>query len=192
LTTSYFDFVTIQFYNNYCGLQAFGTDNFNFAQWSTQVKSSFNPNMRLFLGAPASPTAAGSGYVSQQQLLTVYKSLLQYNNFNGLMFWSTMQDLQNNNYVAGVKAGLVTAGAGAAAGAAESSETSKVASTSSVGSISPRPQCANSGAICSAGILCCNSGCCSKWGYCGTTEDHCGSGCQSGSCSGAAVIVTTV
>lgn len=27
--------------------------------------------------------------------------------------------------------------------------------------------------------LCSNNECCSKWGYCGTTVDHCGAGCQS-------------
>lgn len=25
--------------------------------------------------------------------------------------------------------------------------------------------------------------CCSKWGYCGTTDDYCGDGCQQGPCS---------
>jgi len=26
---------------------------------------------------------------------------------------------------------------------------------------------------------CDNGNCCSKWGYCGDTEDYCGEGCQS-------------
>jgi len=35
--------------------------------------------------------------------------------------------------------------------------------------------------------LCRNNGCCSKWGYCGTTGDYCESGCQEGfgRCGGA-------
>ncbi|CAI7784769.1 unnamed protein product [Closterium sp. NIES-53] len=38
---------------------------------------------------------------------------------------------------------------------------------------------------CSATILCANNLCCSKWGWCGSTVDYCGSGCLSGPCSGA-------
>jgi hypothetical protein len=31
--------------------------------------------------------------------------------------------------------------------------------------------------------MCPNAGdCCSKWGFCGTTADHCGAGCQGGPC----------
>lgn len=33
----------------------------------------------------------------------------------------------------------------------------------------------------------CGAGfCCSKWGYCGVSEDYCGAGCQFGSCNGTA------
>jgi len=32
---------------------------------------------------------------------------------------------------------------------------------------------------CGAGIGSCSNGmCCSKWNYCGTTEEYCGDGCQ--------------
>ena len=31
---------------------------------------------------------------------------------------------------------------------------------------------------CSAADPCTNGGCCSQYGYCGTTEDYCGDGCQ--------------
>ncbi|KAL9224734.1 hypothetical protein vseg_000743 [Gypsophila vaccaria] len=38
-------------------------------------------------------------------------------------------------------------------------------------------------ALVSAQSCGCNTGlCCSKWGYCGTTNDYCGDGCQSGPC----------
>ena len=33
---------------------------------------------------------------------------------------------------------------------------------------------------CGPGIgTCANNMCCSQWGYCGTTDDYCGAGCQS-------------
>lgn len=35
------------------------------------------------------------------------------------------------------------------------------------------------GALCSSRSLCC-----SKWGFCGMTTEHCGAGCQSGACTG--------
>ncbi|CAI5486520.1 unnamed protein product [Closterium sp. Naga37s-1] len=38
---------------------------------------------------------------------------------------------------------------------------------------------------CSASAPCANNLCCSKWGWCGSTVDHCGAGCQS-QCSGSA------
>jgi hypothetical protein len=37
---------------------------------------------------------------------------------------------------------------------------------------------------CSKTQLCANNMCCSQWGYCGTTTDYCGTGCQSGPCGG--------
>lgn len=30
---------------------------------------------------------------------------------------------------------------------------------------------------------CASNECCSQWGYCGTTSDYCGAGCQSGPCT---------
>ncbi|CAI0400231.1 unnamed protein product [Linum tenue] len=30
---------------------------------------------------------------------------------------------------------------------------------------------------------CASNECCSRWGFCGTSPDHCGAGCQSGACS---------
>ncbi|KAI8591125.1 hypothetical protein BDZ88DRAFT_412424 [Geranomyces variabilis] len=40
---------------------------------------------------------------------------------------------------------------------------------------------------------CANNGCCSKWGWCGTSADYCGAGCQAafGRCTGSAAAVTT-
>ena len=33
-----------------------------------------------------------------------------------------------------------------------------------------------------SGCFCSENECCSKWGYCGITDDYCGKGCQSGPC----------
>ncbi|KAL7477196.1 hypothetical protein ACHAW6_003011 [Cyclotella cf. meneghiniana] len=39
--------------------------------------------------------------------------------------------------------------------------------------------CAGQSAMCGPGRPCDGGMCCSQWGYCGTTEDYCGSCCQS-------------
>jgi hypothetical protein len=70
--------------------------------------------------------------------------------------------------------------------------------TPSIASPSPQPPAGSStcstgsytqpgGACGSSNGLCCPSGCCSKYGYCGISDAHCGSGCQAGygSCSGS-------
>jgi len=43
----------------------------------------------------------------------------------------------------------------------------------------------------STGHGCADGFCCSKWGYCGVTEDYCGAGCQLGNCNGTATGPTT-
>merc|ERR1712194_803348 len=44
------------------------------------------------------------------------------------------------------------------------------------------PNCAAHSNSCSATNPCPNGGCCSQWGYCGTSEPYCGDCCQSGHC----------
>lgn len=63
---SWFDFMFIQFYGGDCGVQSYGIANgsFNFAAWATWATTiSKNPNVALFLGVPAAPGAALSGWV---------------------------------------------------------------------------------------------------------------------------------
>ena len=35
------------------------------------------------------------------------------------------------------------------------------------------------------GAVCADNLCCSQYGYCGSTSDYCGAGCQSGPCTGS-------
>lgn len=47
-----------------------------------------NKNVKVYLGAPASPGAAGSGYVSSQNLIHVVRASQQkYSSFGGVMLW---------------------------------------------------------------------------------------------------------
>ncbi|ODV91677.1 carbohydrate-binding module family 19 protein [Tortispora caseinolytica NRRL Y-17796] len=98
IQNSYIDFLFVQFYNNYCRV---GTTFFNFDTWQTQVAGggSYNPNAKIFLGVPASPTAAGSGYVSASELNSYIDQVKGLANFGGVMMWDASQAY--NNIVSG-------------------------------------------------------------------------------------------
>ncbi|KAF9135035.1 Chitinase 1 [Linnemannia schmuckeri] len=88
LNAAWFDLVLVQFYNNYCGVQSYGTSNFNFDtwnKWATDV--SINKNVRVLLGVPGGPKAAGSGVIGASQLITILGNIKSYSNFGGVMMW---------------------------------------------------------------------------------------------------------
>ncbi|OZJ02284.1 hypothetical protein BZG36_04819 [Bifiguratus adelaidae] len=91
-----FDFVFVQFYNNYCGAT---TSSFNFNTWDNWAKTlSPNPNVKIFLGLPGSTTAAGSGYVPYSQLTGIITSTRNaYSSFGGVMFWDASQTWANTD-----------------------------------------------------------------------------------------------
>ncbi|KAF8925072.1 Chitinase 1, partial [Haplosporangium bisporale] len=88
LNAAWFDLVWIQFYNNYCGSQSFGTGNFNFDQWNDWATTvSINKNVRVLFGVPGGPGGAGSGVVTASQMTTILSSIKSYSNFGGVMMW---------------------------------------------------------------------------------------------------------
>lgn len=100
LADSYFDFLFIQFYNNYCGIYQYGTSAFNYATWDSWAKqTSKNPNVRLYLGVAAAVGAAnaGTGYVSPSVMVQAAKDLKsQYpGSFGGIMMWDASQAYAN-------------------------------------------------------------------------------------------------
>ncbi|SMR63314.1 unnamed protein product [Zymoseptoria tritici ST99CH_3D1] len=92
-----FDAVFVQFYNNYCGIQSFipgaATQwNYNFDTWNKwAVNGSANPNVKVFIGVPAGPTAAGSGYLSVANLKPVIEYSKKFSSFGGIMAWDASQ-----------------------------------------------------------------------------------------------------
>ncbi|KAF9133093.1 Chitinase 1 [Mortierella sp. 14UC] len=88
LENSWFDLVWVQFYNNYCGVNNFGSGSFNFATWNNWATTvSKNKNVRILLGVPGGPGAAGSGIVSAAQLNTIIAAVQLHSNFGGVMMW---------------------------------------------------------------------------------------------------------
>jgi len=100
LESSWFDYVWVQFYNNYCGLNAYGTQ-FNFNTWANWASTiSVNPNVQVFIGAPASSSAAGTGYVSSTVLKTIATAVAaEYPSiFGGIMLWDAGTAADNNDF----------------------------------------------------------------------------------------------
>lgn len=107
-----FDFISIQFYNNWCGVNNFvpgaSTQNaFNFDVWDNWAKNvSKNPAVKLLLGIPASASAAGSGYVTGSQLSSVIAYSKQYSSFGGIMMWDMSQLYANSGFLDAVVSDL--------------------------------------------------------------------------------------
>lgn len=81
-----FDAISVQFYNNYCSSTS---SSFNFDTWDEWARNtSPNKDVKIFMGIPGSPTAAGSGYVPFSQLQsTVEKVASTYSSYGGVTVW---------------------------------------------------------------------------------------------------------
>jgi len=100
LGNAWFDYVWVQFYNNYCGLDAYPSQ-FNFDTWGNWARTqSINPNTKIFIGAPAGPNAAGTGYVSLSELTTIVNAIYsEYSDvFGGVMMWDCSNSDNNGNF----------------------------------------------------------------------------------------------
>ncbi|KAK8088156.1 Endochitinase 33 [Apiospora hydei] len=107
-----FDFIMVQFYNNYCGVQSFvggGSGKgagggsarreqsaFNFAAWDAWAsgkpldgsRGSKNPDVKILLGVPASKLAASTGFVEPALLQPIMKFCADsFPSFGGVMMW---------------------------------------------------------------------------------------------------------
>lgn len=105
IVNSDLDFLFVQFYNNYCGLQAINTANFNFDAWhQLATTKSQNPHVKVYLGVPASQTAAGSGYADAATVAKLAKELQsKFSSFGGVMMWDASQAWANNDFAGVVK-----------------------------------------------------------------------------------------
>ncbi|KAJ2077293.1 Chitinase 2, partial [Coemansia sp. RSA 988] len=92
LNSAWFDMVYVQFYNNYCGLNAY-PNWFNFEEWDNWAKkNSINKNVKVYIGAPGSPSAASSGYVDGSTLTSIYNDVRsKYSSLGGIMTWDVSQ-----------------------------------------------------------------------------------------------------
>ncbi|KAL0950816.1 hypothetical protein HGRIS_007580 [Hohenbuehelia grisea] len=113
LNSASFDAVYVQFYNNPCGLQAFSQpQNWNFGIWDNWARTlSPNKNVKVYIGAPASSTAAGSGYQAPATLSSIAVQMRKsFPSFGGIMLWDASQAFANSRYDLAMKNALVAAG----------------------------------------------------------------------------------
>lgn len=114
--STYFDWIQIQFYNNYCGVNTFVIGDttqpaYNFDTWDTWAKTiSSNPNVKVLLGMPAN-TGAGAGYTTGSTLQSAIQYSETFSSFGGVMMWDMSQLYENSGFLAQVVADLGSGGA---------------------------------------------------------------------------------
>lgn len=111
-----FDFINVQFYNNYCGVNTFvvGASTqpyFNFDTWDTWARTvSANPAVKVLLGIPANTGAAGSGYTTGSTLEAAIQYSETFSSFGGVMMWDMSQLYANTGFLAEVVSDLGSGG----------------------------------------------------------------------------------
>ncbi|KAI0341213.1 class III chitinase [Trametopsis cervina] len=113
LNAASFDAVYVQFYNNPCGLQNFNSAaNWDFGLWDNWARTiSPNKNVKIYIGAPASSTAAGGGYQPIATLQSIATQMRKsFPSFGGVMLWDASQAYNNARYDLAIKNSLVAAG----------------------------------------------------------------------------------
>jgi chitinase len=91
LNTGLFDYVWVQFYNNAPCQYSSGNINKLISSWNLWTKSL--KAGKLFLGLPAAPQAAGSGYVPPNVLTSRILPIIKKSpKYGGVMLWSKYYD----------------------------------------------------------------------------------------------------
>lgn len=109
----WFDAVLVQFYNNYCGVNAFvpgapQQPNFNFDTWNTWADNiSLNPNVKIILGVLGN-FGAGSGYVTASIIGAIIQYIFDFRwtSFGGVMIWDASQGFPNPGFISEVRSSL--------------------------------------------------------------------------------------
>ncbi|KAJ2473806.1 Chitinase 2 [Coemansia sp. RSA 2322] len=107
LNTSWFDMVFVQFYNNFCGLDAY-PKGFNYDTWDQWARTqSANKDVKIYIGAPGSQSAAGRGYVDAPTLSAIVSSTRsKYASLGGVMTWDASQAMGSSGWGQSVSASL--------------------------------------------------------------------------------------
>ncbi|KAI8319943.1 glycoside hydrolase, partial [Martensiomyces pterosporus] len=141
LNSAWFDMVFVQFYNNYCGLNAY-PGWFNFGDWDNWAKNNaVNKNTKVFIGAPGSPSAASSGYVDGATLGNIFSAVRSnYTSLGGVMTWDVSQ-ARTSGLASTIRSFLNSGGScsNPGGGSSSSSTTSSASSTTATKTTSTAP-----------------------------------------------------
>jgi chitinase len=85
---SAFDFLFVQFYNNYCGYGTPQAFRDTFTQWKTLATG----GPKILVGLPATTSAAGSGFVPRATLPSLVNDVKADPAFAGIMLWDVSND----------------------------------------------------------------------------------------------------
>ncbi|CAM9800758.1 unnamed protein product, partial [Phaeothamnion confervicola] len=106
LSASQVDLIFIQFYNNFCSVEG---GSYNMGAWMSAMVGTASANAKLFVGVPASPQAAGSGYITNVATLNarINSDAAAYGSrFGGVMTWDAGLAGVNGAYWDSVRANM--------------------------------------------------------------------------------------
>lgn len=112
LQNSFLDAIYVQFYNNPCGINHYPTaSSWNFGIWDQWARTiSKNPNVKVYVGAPAQSTAGG-GYQPVSKVNEIATAMRKaFPSFGGVMLWDASQAYVNNRFERAIKTSLKAAG----------------------------------------------------------------------------------
>ncbi|KAH9991677.1 carbohydrate-binding module family 18 protein [Xylariaceae sp. FL0662B] len=187
LSATAFDMLFVQYYNTpTCSARTWANANanyragtgtpatpagFTYDAWTDFLAGSpYSRNARLYIGMPGSAAAANAGSdVNVTQAQNLASAYYCRGNFGGVAVWEATYASANvvggKNFYQAMKAALNAA-----------------AADPKVLSCSPSTMPPSTDGRCGTGVgtTCGSSFCCSQWGWCGSSSDHCGSTCQKG------------
>jgi chitinase len=192
LNNAWFDFVWVQFYNNYCSVQG----SFNFDTWDNWATTqSKNPNVKVYLGVPGSTTAANSGYVPYTTLTSTIDSLKSYKSFGGVMMWDASQAYANTdaspNYATAVSGYIHNGQSSSSSGGASTSAVATSSATKASGSSTAKASTAKATSASATSASASASPSSGSGGDTGSSEcPTAGGSCTSGyACAGSSVAI---
>ncbi|OGE57036.1 hypothetical protein PENARI_c002G08261, partial [Penicillium arizonense] len=133
----YIDAIWVQFYNNYCGVNAYSpqssANQYNFEEWDNWAHTvSKNKDVKVIVGVPADTTAASTGYIPSSELAKVIEYSKKFDSFGGVMMWDATQAYGNGAFIKDVRKAL--GGADDTGSSSSSSASTSAPSTSSTDS----------------------------------------------------------
>ncbi|KAJ5981416.1 hypothetical protein N7522_013837 [Penicillium canescens] len=133
----YIDAIWVQFYNNYCGVNAYSpqssANKYNFEEWDNWAHTvSKNKDVKVIVGVPAGTTAASTGYIPASELAKVVEYSKKFDSFGGVMMWDATQAYGNGAFIKDVRKAL--GGADDTGSSSSSSASTSAPSTSSTDS----------------------------------------------------------